>query len=411
MLISLAWKNIWRNKKRSVIILIAIALGLWAGLFASSVMFGAWDSAISSAIDRELSDIQIHSPQFVKEKLINNTIPHPDKIINILKNDKEIFSFSERVVIEGMVSSPTSSVGVEIMGIDPGKEKNVTSVSSKLLEGNYLEKGPPVGRQEIRNPILVGEELAKKLGLKLKSKMVLSFQTPDGSIAYAAFRIEGIFKTESSTFDKSTVFVRRDNLYSILGTTPFIHEIAIRLNNPQNLETAMNQIQKELPNLSVQDWKKIAPELDVTYELLVIELYVFLAIILLALLFGVTNTMLMSVIDRIRELGVLLAVGMKRGRIFVMIIYETIMLSLCGGILGMIFGSLTILYFSDKGINLSAFSAAYSAYGISTELYPALPISFYPILTVMIILTAIFAAVYPAVKAIKLRPAEAIRTY
>ncbi len=411
MLISLAWKNIWRNKKRSIIILIAIALGLWAGLFASSVMFGAWDSAISSAIDRELSDLQIHSPLFVKEKLINNTIPHPDKIYNILKNNKEISSFSERVVIEGMASSPTSSVGVEIMGIDPEKEKSVTSVSSKLIAGNYLNEDLSGSRQEVRNPILVGEELAKKLGLKLKSKMVLSFQAPDGSILYAAFRIDGIFKTQSSTFDKSTVFVRRDNLYNILGVAPFIHEIAIRLKNPQNLEAATNELKKDLPGLSVQDWKKIAPELDVTYELLVIELYVFLAIILLALLFGVTNTMLMSVIDRIRELGVLLAVGMKRARIFLMIIYETIMLSLCGGILGMILGSLTILYFSDKGINLSAFSAAYSAYGISTELYPALPISFYPILTVMIIFTAIFAAVYPAVKAIKLRPAEAIRTY
>jgi ABC-type lipoprotein release transport system permease subunit len=411
MLISLAWKNIWRNKKRSIIILIAIALGLWAGLFASSVMFGAWDSAISSAIDRELSEIQIHSPQFIKEKLISNTIPNSDEVVNTLKSNNQISSFSERVIIEGMASSPTSSVGVEIMGIDPEKEKNVTSVSSKLIEGNYLEQGLPTVRQEIRNPILVGEELAKKLGLKLKSKMVLSFQAPDGSITYAAYRIEGIFKTESSTFDKSTVFVRRDNLYSVLGTASFIHEIALRLKNPQNLEAATNQLKKELPNLFVQDWKKIAPELDVTYELLVIELYVFLAIILLALLFGVTNTMLMSVIDRIRELGVLLAVGMKRGRIFVMIIYETIMLSLCGGILGMIFGSLTILYFSDKGINLSAFSAAYSAYGISTELYPALPISFYPILTVMIIFTAIFASVYPAIKAIKLRPAEAIRTY
>jgi ABC-type lipoprotein release transport system permease subunit len=411
MLFSLAWKNIWRNKKRSVIILIAIALGLWAGLFASSVMFGAWDSAISSAIDRELSDIQIHTPEFVKEKLINNAIPNQDNVTNVLKNDNEISWFCERVIIEGMAASPASTVGVEIIGIDPEQEKNVTSISSNLTAGKYLEKNSSASRPGISNPILVSEELAHKLSLKLHSKLVLSFQAPDGSITYAAFRIEGIFKTQSSTFDKSNVFVRRDNLYKILGTTPFIHEIAIRLKNPQNLEQTVNLLQKQLPNLSVQDWKKIAPELDVTYEMLVIELYVFLGIILLALLFGVTNTMLMSVIDRVRELGVLLAVGMKRGRIFLMIIYETIMLSLCGGAVGMILGSITILYFSVKGINLSAFSAAYSAYGISTELYPALPFSFYPILTGMIIFTAIFAAIYPAIKAIRLQPASAIRTY
>ena len=404
MLISLAWKNIWRNKKRSIIILIAIILGLWAGLFASSVMFGMWDSAINLTIERDLSHIQIHTKQFVKEKLINSTIPVADTVVTDLKNNKEIAAVAQHVVIEGMASSPTSSQGTEIIGIDPNAEKNITSISSKVTAGNYFSS-------KKKNQIVVGKELADKLGLKLKSKIILSFQAPDGTITYAAFRIGGIFETESSTFDKSTVFVKRADLYSLLGTTPFIHEILIKLKNPQNLLPVTDQLKKEFPGLSVKNWKKLAPELDLTYELLVLELYIFLGIILFALLFGVTNTMLMSVIDRIRELGVLLAVGMKRFRIFKMIIYETLILSLCGGILGMIIGALTILYFAGVGINLSIFADAFSAYGISTQLYPALPLEFYPMLTLMIIVTAVLAAIYPAIKAIKLQPANAIRTY
>jgi len=404
MLLSLAWKNIWRNKKRSLIILIAIILGLWAGLFASAVMFGMWDSAINSAIERDLSHIQIHTREFQKEKLITNTIPEPNKIIAELKNNKEIASVAQHVVIEGMASSPTSSSGVNIIGINPGDEKNITSISSKITDGNYFQS-------KIRNPIVVGAELAKKLSLKLKSKIILSFQAPDGTITYAACRIAGIFKSQSSNFDKSTVFVKSADLYKILNVSPFVHEILIKLKDPQQLAVVTSQLKKEFPALSVQNWKEIAPELDLTYEMLVVELYIFLGIILFALLFGVTNTMLMSVLDRIRELGVLLAVGMKRLRIFKMIIYETVMLSLFGGIIGMIVGAFTILYFASVGINLSIFADAFSSFGISTQLYPELPVSFYPMLTVMIIITAVLASIYPAIKAIKLQPANAIRTY
>jgi len=404
MLLSLAWKNIWRNKKRSLIILIAIIIGLWAGLFASAVMFGMWNSAINSAIERDLSHIQIHTREFKKEKLITNTISNPSKIISELKNNNKIESVAQHVVIEGMASSPTSSSGVNIIGINPGNEKDITSISSKITEGNYFKR-------KIRNPIVVGEELAKKLGLKLKSKIILSFQAPDGTITYAACRIAGIFKSQSSNFDKSTVFVRNVDLYKILNIPPFIHEILIKLKNPQQLSTVTTQLKKEFPNLSVQNWKELAPELNLTYEMLVVELYIFLGIILFALLFGVTNTMLMSVLDRIRELGVLLAVGMKRLRIFRMIIYETVMLSLFGGIIGMIVGALTILYFASAGINLSIFADAFSSFGISTQLYPALPVSFYPMLTIMIIVTAVLASIYPAIKAIRLQPADAIRSY
>ncbi len=404
MLLSLAWKNIWRNKKRSLIILIAIILGLWAGLFASAVMFGMWDSAINSAIERDLSHIQIHTREFQKEKLITNTIPEPNKIIAELKNNKEIASVAQHVVIEGMASSPTSSSGVNIIGINPGDEKNITSISSKITDGNYFQS-------KIRNPIVVGAELAKKLSLKLKSKIILSFQAPDGTITYAACRIAGIFKSQSSNFDKSTVFVKSADLYKILNVSPFVHEILIKLKDPQQLSAVTSQLKKEFSDLSVQNWKEIAPELDLTYEMLVVELYIFLGIILFALLFGVTNTMLMSVLDRIRELGVLLAVGMKRLRIFKMIIYETVMLSLFGGIIGMIVGAFTILYFASVGINLSIFADAFSSFGISTQLYPELPVSFYPMLTVMIIITAVLASIYPAIKAIKLQPANAIRTY
>ncbi len=173
----------------------------------------------------------------------------------------------------------------------------------------------------------------------------------------------------------------------------------------------LNNLKQKFPNLDVQSWETLAPELSLSYKSIELELNIFLGIILFALLFGITNTMLMSVMDRVRELGVLMAVGMKRIRMFILIIIETILLSITGGILGIICGTLTIIYFSNKGIDLSLFAQGLSSFGISSMLYPSLPFSTYPTLTLMIIFTAIFSAIYPAIKAIRLNPAEAIRTY
>jgi len=404
MLLALAWKNIWRNKKRSLIILVAITLGLWAGLFSVAIMIGSWDTTVNSTIDRNLSHIQIHTKEFKDESLISFFIPDGNKIADKINDLNDIKDVSARVLIEGMASSPSSSRGVNIIGIDPDREKNVTTIADYVVEGEYFN-----GIK--RNPILVGQKLADKLGLKLRSKIVLSFQSVDTTLTYAAFRIVGIYKTESSPFDEANLFVRKSDLYKTMNSQPIINELAIRLNSSEDLDTTYAILKENYSSLYVESWKELAPELDMMYEYLIIEMEVFLAIILAALLFGITNTMLMSVLDRVREFGVLIAVGMKRTRVFLLIMIETIILSLFGGIIGMALGTFTIWYFSDKGIDLSIFSEGLSAWGMPTILYPILPLYFYGVLTTMIVITGILAAIYPSIKTIKLHPADAIRTY
>jgi len=404
MLFTLAWKNIWRNKKRSLIILVAIALGLWAGLFSVAVMIGSWDTTVNSTIERNLSHIQIHTKEFKDENLISNYIPGGNKITGELVKIEGVSSVSARLLIEGMASSPSSSRGVNIVGIDTEAEKSVTTFSDDIIEGKYFE-----GIK--RNPILIGKKLADKLGLKLRSKIVLSFQSIDTTLVYAAFRIAGIYKTESSTFDEAHVFVRKSDLYKTMESESIVNEIAIKLQSSEEMDSVYSKIKSSYSSLVVESWKVLAPELAMMYDYIIIELQIFLGIIMVALLFGITNTMLMSVLDRVREFGVLLAVGMKRIRVFLLIMIETVILSLLGGIIGMIFGSLTIWYFSDIGIDLSLFSEGLSQWGMPTTLYPVLPLYFYGILTLMILITAFCAAIYPSIKTMKLRPATAIRTY
>ncbi|MBU2446664.1 MAG: ABC transporter permease [Bacteroidetes bacterium] len=404
MLFKLAWKNIWRNKRRSFIIIAATALGLWGGLFATAIMIGMWETAIDSAINRDLSHIQIHKPGFTAEKQISNFISHPQSVTNGLSEITEIIDYSSRTVIEGMASSPTSSQGVKILGIDPENEQKITDNYKKIVEGSYFG-------ETHRNSIVIGKKLADKLKLRLNSKLVCSFQGLDGSIIYASFRISGIFDTESSTFNELNVFILQSDLNRLLNVESLIHEIAIKTRSSLFVDTVKSQLQLKFPNLAVDSWKDLAPEFRLTQETLYIQMYFFVGIILFALLFGITNTMLMSVLERVREFGMLMAVGMKKIRIFTLILFETVLLSLAGGFVGVVLAAVTTEYFAISGINLSAFTEGLAIYGVSPMLYPDLPIDVYIVMTIMIISTSVIAAIYPSIKAIRLQPAVAIRTF
>ena len=404
MLLSLAWRNVWRNHKRSMIIVLSIAFGLWGGLFSDAIMLGMMDSVVETAIKRDLAHIQIHKVDYSKEKNINNYIPDGEKVLLQCKEIPGVAAVSARTLIEGMAASPSSSFGVRIIGIDPDAARRVTNMYSSVQEGSYFES-------DKRNPIVIGKKLAERLNLKIHSKVILSFQDLQGNITYIACRVSGIFKTSSSQFDGMNVYLRQKDIFRILDSPPIFHEIALRVESPQQFKSIARKLKERFALLDVKDWQEIAPELAYLSDMTITYSYVFVAIILLALLFGITNTMLMSVVDRIREFGVLIAIGMKKTRVFIMIILETIFLSLTGGLLGILLGVASISVFAHTGIDLSAIAYSLESFGASTMLYPYLPVAMYVILTVMIIIAANIAALFPAWKATHLVPSEAIRSY
>ena len=410
MLIALAWKNVWRNKRRSLIVLAAIALGLWGGLFATGLMLGFGETYVSSAIDRDISHCQIHTPAFKEDELLADVIPGADALVAAIRRLSPVREVSPRMIVGAMASSAASSNMVRLYGVDPAAERNVTSIQKQIKEGVYLDGA---GRMSV----VVGETLAKKLALRLRSKLVLSMQGIDGSIVYGGFRVSGIFRTESTVFDGATIFVRREDLGGLVGTGLCAHEIAIRLSESGAVEEAVDSMRAlaralaPASGLAVEGWKELAPELRITAESTGVTMQIFVGVILFALLFGITNTMLMSVLDRVREFGVLMAVGMRRRRLFGLIVTETILLALTGAAAGILLGGSTVWLLSLNGIDLSWFSDGLAYYGLPVILYPVLPLSVYPGVVGMVIATAVLAATYPAIKAIRLKPARAIRTY
>lgn len=404
MIATLAWKNTWRNKKRSIIIVLAIALGLWGSLLAGAIWMGWGESMVNTAIDRDLSHIQIHKNGFTRNREITNFIPDGLRILKETQHIPGVKAVSGRTLIDAMAASPVSTFGVKIVGIVPAQAKKVTDIHSLLIEGTYFAG-------KTRNPIIIGKKLADRLDLKLHSKIVLSFQGLDGSLNYAACRIVGIYKTDSAFFDQSNVFMKQSDLFRLLNSKPIIHEIAIKTESSRVMPKVYDALKAKYARLAVQTWKELAPDVALTSVAMEGYTYMFLGLILFALLFGITNTMLMAVMERVRELGVLIAVGMKKEMVFGMILLETVLLSITGGVAGIAIGGLSIAYFSHTGIDLFTFVSAKETFVTSTLIYPFLPIGMYIALLVMVVATAILSAVLPAWNAIHIQPSEAIRTY
>jgi len=401
MLFKIAWRNIWRNRIRSLVVIAAVAVGLFAGMFIMAFFQGAINQEIDSMVQTQLSHIQFHNPAFIDDKEVNDTITNALAIVNRLKKDPNVKAASGRLITTGMIASSSTTSGVEIHGIVPEDEKLVSSISKDIIEGAYF-----AGIK--KNEIVIGEKLAGKLGVKLHNKIVLTFQSKTGGLTAGSFRIAGIFRSRNSNFDQTTVFTRFDDLAVILGTGAGLHEIAVALKDGQKTDAVALRLKREYPALLVQTWTELSPQMSLLSGIMDQMMYIIIGIILLALMFGIINTMLMAVLERQREFGMLMAIGMNKPRVFIMIVLESVVLTCAGIPAGILFTVITVGSLAKHGIDLSAFSQALSQYGFSNFIYPVLKQSMFVPVSLMTALTAVLSAIYPAVKALRFKPAEAI---
>ena len=404
MILSIAWKNIWRSKVRSLVVIVATILGLLGGTFAAAFMFGMTDQRLNAAISKETSHIQVHDPRFPENDEIQFVIPGADSLLQEIRNIPGVAAAASRACIPGMISSANASSGIQIMGIDPEQESRVTTIHKTVCDscGTYF-------REDRKNPVLISRKLADKLKVRLRSKIVIRFQDEEGNLVDAAFRVCGLYRTSNGMFDEREVFVRKDDLTSIFGKEAPVHEIAVLLSDPDSLYEVGSRIRELCPDLEVQTWMEIQPELALLVTASDQMMYIFLGIILLALAFGIVNTMLMAVLERTKEIVMLMSIGMSKSRIFRMILLETVLLTLTGGIVGMAVSALLIAVFNRYGIDLSIVGEGMEALGYEAMVYPSITVAYFIILTIMILVTGIVSSVYPARKALSIEPAKAIK--
>jgi ABC-type lipoprotein release transport system permease subunit len=404
ILIHLAWKNVWRNKLRSGTILGAIAVGLFAGTFMSALMSGWIITSVEADIRNQLSYIQIHQEGFSEDQDINAWFMQTEAE-EAIRKIPEITQASFRLKINGMLASAANVAGISVRAVDVTSETATSTLNQAIPDscGSFLTEG--------KMPVVISKKIAEKLKVRLKSKIVLTFQDTEGEMQSLAFRVGGIFKTSNSAFDKGTIYVRKSDIFALTGLPEgAVHEAALMVDDLEMAPIASDKLKAQLSGVEIQRWDEIQPELGLMYSWIGLMTTIFLAVFLLALSFGIINTMLMAVLDRTRELGMLGAIGMSKRRIFNMIMLETVFLTCVGSFIGIILGGIVIGLTSRSGIDLTFMGGdLFDDYGYVSVVYPTMHVKMFVQIVVLVILTGFLSAIYPARKALKLNSLEAIR--
>jgi putative ABC transport system permease protein len=403
LLLKISWRNVWRNPKRSLVMIIAITAGLWGGIFAGSLSFGLMEQRFKTSIEQHISHLQMHHPGFLVDQNVKNGISEWPEIRETLSNDHAVSAFTGRTMLNGMLASANLTVGINIIGIDPAAESATTGLDKNIVEGGFFD-------EEIRNPVLVGKKLAEKTKIRERSRIVLTFQDVEGELVSATFRVAGIFRTANSGFDERNVYLLQTGLAGYVGGEAIINEIAVAVKEIDEVHEVAGVYREKFPEITIRTWNEVSPELGFMMEMVSSMLMFVLVIILFALAFGLVNTMLMSVFERVRELGVLMAVGMNKRRVFLMVMFETVFLTLLGAKGGVLMGYGTMAFFGRRGMDLAVVGGdSLNEFGFPSTVYPTLEGSFFVMLALLVIITALATAIYPSLRALKLNPAEAVR--
>jgi ABC-type lipoprotein release transport system permease subunit len=397
----LAWRNIWRNKLRTGVLVSSIAVGIWAGTFVMAFAFGLNRQRTDGAIRTVLSHIQLHDSNYRNDPALVHRIAQGQAVLQNLESNPDVAAVTYRWITDGMVQSSYAAGGIRLMGVDPAREARVTDVAQRLVEGEWLNPEQSKG-------MVMGEALAKKLQVGLKSKVVITFQDEQGNLHAASFRIAGLYRTQNARLDELNVFVNAPAVWKLVGYEDAFHELALVTTgpDPSALKPALEAAH---PALTVETWRDLAPELSYADEVMEQLLYLFVGIILMALAFGLINSLLMSILERTRELGMMKAVGMNARRLFTMILAESLLTSLAGGPIGLLLAYLTIQYLGRTGISFEAFATGLQSFGLDVVTYPTLPTKYYWGIAAMVFVTALLASIAPARRALALKPVEALR--
>lgn len=403
LLISIAWRNIWRHPARSSVLLGAIIAGMWAGILISSLSNGLMVQRFNNLIEESMTHVQIHHPEYLVEREPSMYIRRADAIEEYLSNHEDIRSFTARTITSGMIQSPLTTAGVQIQGIRVDLETATTTFHENMTQGDYLDT-------DIRNALVMGEELAKTLEMEIGNRVVLTFQTVDNELTSASFNITGFFKTASNQFDERNVYVRSADLSGLIAGRPIFHEFAMILNDADHSEKIVLEINNEFPESKAETWYQLSPELRYIADFGNSMTFYVMLVIMLALAFGILNTMLMAIFERMRELGMLMAVGMSKMRVFFMIMTESVILTFTGALLGITLAVLSVNWLGNTGIDMAAMGGeSLSEFGYDTVVYPIITLSDFFSISVLVAITALVSAIYPAVKALRIKPIDVVR--
>ncbi len=402
MLIKLAWRNIWRNQRRSLIILGSIIVGMAIIVFIDALVVAFLNQTFENQIGSHTAHIQINREGFNDNKTVQKYLPDTDKVESLLDDNPDVAHYSRRVITFGLLNSAYNSSGISIIGIIPDEEQYITTIKQYIVEGRYFEGG--------LNEIVMSRRTAETLQVGLGDRIVGMASTLEGDVGAEMFRVVGLYQTVSSGFDKMHAYVPMATAQQMLDLGENVSQFALIASDLDAVPNLRAMLQSSLGNdFEVLSYAEIMPLLITMIDMSQQSMIFIYGIIGIAMIFGIINALLMSIFERIQEFGVVMSIGMNNSRIFLMIMFEAIFLGIIGIIGGAIIGGGITLHLQNAGMNLGAFSEGLAAWGIGAVIYPELNIAVIFRAVFVILITCILASIWPAVKAIRLKPVEAMR--
>ncbi|MDB5276264.1 MAG: transporter permease [Ferruginibacter sp.] len=403
MIFIMAWRNIWRNKMRSLVIILSIAIGLFAGIAVLALYKGMMKSRVRAVIDAEVGHLQLHDRHFKKDFEPAFVITGGVAVLKSITAMAGVKSAAPRSITNGMLATTTGSAGVQINGIVPHLEYATSQLKNKIIEGKPFDTAK-------QNEVMIGKKLATKMKVKTRSKLVLTFTDTSGNIVSAAFKVAAIYQSDNAPLDERNVYVTMTDLNALLSIGNAFHEIAVLLNNDNEVKNMYQQLQNKFPVCQVESWQEISPETDLLVKTTDQYSYIIMVIIMFALAFGIINTMLMAILERTREIGMMMALGTSKIKIFNLVLLETFFLTLAGTPAGLLVGWLLTGYYTKHGLDLSGMGRdMMSSFGFNTMIYPEFPWDKLTGILLIVFCTAILSCLFPAIKALQLKPVDALR--
>ena len=406
LLLRLAWRNLWRGWRRSVVVMSAVAVGLCATLVLVGWSKGMMYQMRDNAINTVLAHVAVQAAGYQADPDVRRNLGADAAQLRALLQTREGVHASARLRGEGLVQSARRSLRVSVIGVDPGAERSVSVVPDTLVAGKFL--AVPRGQNSRQLPaIVIGQAMAERLHVDLGDRLVLHVP---GEAGLGAFRVRGIYRTNSTEFDRSVAYMRlgtAKTLFAVDGPT----EIALALERPDEAAAVQAWLREQTDpaRIEVLRWQERQPILASLIEYVGSIYWIFYFVVFVAMAFGIANALLMAIYERIREFGVMRSLGLKSGRLVAMVLLESLLLTLAGTALGLGIGLPLIAWLGRVGIDLSIYASALEGYGIGSTIYLAVDPgdTLWPV--ALAVITALLAALWPAIKAARLRPAEALR--
>jgi ABC-type lipoprotein release transport system permease subunit len=399
----LGWRNIWRNPRRTTVIMLAVIIGVWSMIFLGALTRGMLEDMVENGIATLTGHIQVHHRGYRDDPVVENSIAD----MNAIKNALESLlppgtEWTPRVRVNAIASNARHSDGVTLVGIEPEREAKVSFIGHAVTQGRYLTAG------EV-NGIVVGRALVDKFETKLGRRLVLMSQDTSGEIASRAFSIVGVFRAEMEATEKQFVFVTMPAAQRMIKLQKGISEVSIILKDQGDVARIADSLRAALPSTyEVHSWREMLPLLAAYLRLFDGFMWLWYLVVFIAMGFGIVNTMLMAVFERIREFGLLKALGMRPWWIIKEVLAESFFLLVIGIAIGNIMGFLSVLALSSHGIDLSAFAAGTEFFGMTRVIYPVISGRDVAMANSMVFILGLLVSVYPAAKAARFTPVEAL---